>query len=56
MLGILYPEKFHVMIGFLESATGFALAMGPLIGSILFSLASALGFSKHVAFGATFIF
>ena len=56
MLGILYPDRFHVMIGFLESATGFALAMGPLIGSLLFSIATSLGFSKHVAFGATFVF
>jgi len=56
MLGILYPEKFHVMIGFLEGATGFAFAMGPLVGSILFSLCAGLGLSKHIAFGAVFIF
>jgi len=56
MLGILYPEKFHVMIGFLESATGFALAMGPLVGSLLFSITIKMGFTKHVAFGETFVF
>lgn len=56
MMGILYPAKFHVMIGFLESATGFALAMGPIIGSILFGLSTMLGFSKHAAFGSTFVF
>lgn len=56
MLGILYPGRFHEMIGFLESATGFALAMGPLVGSLLFSIAKGLTSSTHIAFGATFVF
>lgn len=56
MLGVLYPDSFNVMIGFLEAATGFALAMGPLLGSLLFSIATGLGWSKHAAFGATFAF
>lgn len=49
-----YPDKKEALVGYLEAVTGIGLILGPIFGSILYSLAG-IQFTFYI-FGGLFLF